>query len=332
MKQAEEILNAKKCGDVFSRGDGDTVKAEYRQMARQFHPDTCTHPEAHRIMSILNEMYARALDLIEHGTWEESNVVELHDMNGKRYVGKFLREAPFELGTTYISDNSVTYVFNAQYEKFFNNAISQIKALRYANQDMEKEISRYMPHIVHSFKMTDGRYCLMIRKTPDVFLLSDVAAFFGGKIPDRHAAWIVSRLCNLCCYFEYAGIAQNGMTLDNCFISPKFHTVLPLGGWWYTQKIGEKMIGVPRAIYDVMPVKAKSEKLSSVVTDLEASKLIGRQIVDTAVVPKEILSFLNAGSSGKAKAEFSKWNKTLDSAYGKRQFVEMKISKSDIYK
>lgn len=331
-KLAEKILSAKKCGDVFSCCNIDTVKSEYYKLALKFHPDICTQPEANRIMSVLNEMYTKALDLIEHGTWEESNVVEFHDANGKRYVGKFLREMPFELGTTYISDYSVTYVFNTQYEKFFNNAVRQIKALRYANKDMEKEISRYMPHVIYSFKTTDSRYCMIVRKTPDVFMLSDISTFFCGKIPDRHVAWIVSRLCNLCCYFEYVGIAQNGMTLDTCFISPEFHTVLPLGGWWYTQNVGEKMIGVPRVIYDVMSVKSKSEKISSIATDLEASKLIGRQIIDMAAAPKEIVSFLNAGSSGNAKAEFAKWNKALDSAYGKRQFVEMKIDKSDIYK
>ena len=32
IKTADEILNASKCGDIFSQGDEKVVKAEYRQM------------------------------------------------------------------------------------------------------------------------------------------------------------------------------------------------------------------------------------------------------------------------------------------------------------
>ena len=94
---------------------------------------------------------------------------------------------------------------------------------------------------------------------------------------------------------------------------------------------GNKMLGVPKAIYDIMPVKAKSNKTSSKRTDLEAAKLIGRQITDKSSAPKPMLDFLSSGTST-AIGEFEKWNKALDASYGKRQFVEMKIGKMDIYK
>ena len=188
-----------------------------------------------------------------------------------------------------------------------------------------------MPHIKYQFETHDGRYCLIVDKTPDVFLLSDILAYYKETIPDRHAAWIISRLCNLCCYFNYLDIAHNGLTLQTCFISPALHTILPLGGWWYTAKEGEKMLGVPKDIYDVMPVKAKSDKISCARTDLEALKLIGRQIVDKKEAPKPMLEFLNSGSTD-AIQEFGKWSLALDDSYGKRRFVEMKIDKTDIYK
>ena len=332
MKTADEILKANKCGDIFSRADKKIVISEYRQLAKIFHPDHCSLPNANSITSKLNALYEKALEMIERGEWEISNVIELHDTTGKKYIGRYLKAYPFELGMSYVSDSSVTYVFEKQHEKFFANALSQIKSLRYANPEMEKEISRYMPNIRYSFKMPDGRCCLIVSKTPDVFLLADILEFYGGTIPDRHAAWIMSRLCNLCCYFEYLGIAHNGLTLQTCFISPQYHTILPLGGWWYARNAGDSLIGVSRSVYDVMSVKAKSDKVSSIRTDLEAAKLIGRQIIDQKCAPQPILEFLNAGSSSKATEEFGKWSKTLDAAYGKRQFVEMKISKLDIYK
>ena len=332
MKTADEILKAEKCGDIFSRSDKDTVILEYRQLAKAFHPDICGLPNANKITAKLNQLYKAALTLIERGEWEISNYLELKDVAGRRYSTKYLKSFPFELGSCYISDLSVTYILDNKHKKFFDNALSQIKKIHYANSDMEKEMSRYMPKIKFAFEIRGGGYCLIISKTPDTFLLSDVLNFYSGTIPDRHVAWIVSRLCNLCCFFDYMGIAHNGLTLENCFISPQYHTLLPIGGWWYARKQTDSLIGIPRILYDVMPVKAKSDKVSSIGTDLEASKLIGRKLLGASSAPQPMTDFLNAGSLSRAKDEFSRWNKTLDTAYGKRQFVEMKISRLDIYK
>ena len=57
------------------------------------------------------------------------------------------------------------------------------------------------------------------------------------------------------------------------------------------------MLGVPSAVYDIMPIKAKSEKLSDIITDLESAKLIGRQLSDISSLPKPFQSFLNSGSA-----------------------------------
>lgn len=92
------------------------------------------------------------------------------------------------------------------------------------------------------------------------------------------------------------------------------------------------MIGVPRVIYDVMPLKAKSEKKSDAMTDLESAKLIGRQISDLSSLPEAFRQFLNTGSAHDAVEEFSRWNKTLDKSYVERKFVNMQVTKSDIYK
>lgn len=328
---ADKILAAKKCGDLFSKADKATVVLEYRKLAKEFHPDVCHSPNAEDIFKHLSKLYEEALSLLAQGRWEISNVVSIHDNCGKTYQSRYLRSFQFELGTAYIADLSVTYILDKQNKRFFDNALKQIGALKYANQNMEEEFSRYLPKIKHQFETRDGQYCLILDKTPDVFLLSDILDYYENSIPDRHAAWIISRLCNLCCYFDYLDIAHNGLTLQNCFISPAFHTVFPLGGWWYTQQDGDKMLGVPKVIYDVMPVKVKSSKASSKRTDLEAAKLIGRQIIDKSSAPKPILDFLSSGTSTAIK-EFEKWNKTLDASYGKRHFVEMKIGKTDIYK
>ena len=111
MKTADEILKANKCGDIFSCADKKAVISEYRRLAKIFHPDHCSLSNANAITSKLNELYEKALEMIERGEWEISNVIELRDMTGKKYIGRYLKAYPFELGMSYVSDSSVTYVF-----------------------------------------------------------------------------------------------------------------------------------------------------------------------------------------------------------------------------
>jgi len=332
MKTAEEILLAAKCGDLFSQNTEQVVKAEYRQMAKVYHPDTCKLPNATDVFKKINEMYMHAMELIKVGKWEMSNMLSFHSAAGKEYRTYFLRSVDFELGTMYAADKSVTYMLDQVYKKYFDNALEQIKKLKYANGEMEKEISRYMPNIRFSFDTDDGKHCLILNKTPDVFLLSDVLKHYNGSIPDRHVAWIISRLCNLCCYFGYAGIVHHGLTLENILISPQYHTLMPYGGWWYTRNLGDKLLGVSKSVYDVMPVKAKGDKAAVFQTDLESVKMIGRQLLGTESAPQAMLDYLNSGSSTDPMKEFEIWNKALDAAYGKRKFVEMPVTKTDIYK
>ena len=205
---ADKILAAKKCGDLFSKADKATVVLEYRKLAKEFHPDVCPLPNAEDIFKHLSKLYEEALDLLAQEQWEISNVVSIRDNCGKTYQGRYLKTFQFELGVAYVADLSVTYILDEHNKRFFDNAINQIGALKYANPNMEEEFSRYLPKIKHRFETRDGQYCLILDKTPDVFLLSDILAYYKNSIPDRHAAWIISRLCNLCCYFDYLGIAS----------------------------------------------------------------------------------------------------------------------------
>ena len=332
MKSPDEILSASKCGDIFSQNTDSVVKTEYRQMAKAYHPDQCGLPNATEITMKLNQLYEQAMEMIAAGKWEMSNMLSFHSIDGKEYRTKFLKSEDFELGVMYVSDNSVTFMLDQSHKKYFDNAVSQIKGLKYADDKMRQEISRYMPNTRFAFDTDDGKHCLIINKTPDVFLLSDVLDFYNGSIPDRHVAWIISRLCNLCCYFGYHGIVHHGLTVENCFISPQYHTLMPFGGWWYARPMGEKLLGVSKAVYDIMPIKAKSEKVAVYQTDLESMKLIGRKLLGSGNAPQPLLDFLNSGSSPDPMKEFQKWGKTLDAAYGKRQFIEMPVSKTDIYK
>lgn len=73
MLTAQQILSSKKCGDLFSSADKQVVIAEYRKIARAYHPDISSDPQANEVMAKVNQLYEEALKLIESGAWEVSN-------------------------------------------------------------------------------------------------------------------------------------------------------------------------------------------------------------------------------------------------------------------
>lgn len=119
MVTSQQILSAKKCGDIFSSDCKQDVIAEYREIARVYHPDISTDPKANEVMAKVNQLYEEALRLIDAGTWEVSNQIILKDKSGKKYVGRYLKQVPFELGEAYIANSSVTYLF-ALYDECIN--------------------------------------------------------------------------------------------------------------------------------------------------------------------------------------------------------------------
>jgi hypothetical protein len=221
--------------------------------------------------------------------------------------------------------------------------VKTVNGLKYKDDKMRAEFSRYFPYSILAsgiLKATDGRQILTLAKTEDVYPMRLVLEHFGGKLPDRHVAWVMSRLLNISCYMNYSGVVHNGITVDNCFMSPSLHSVLLLGGWWYATELGKPMIGIPAEVFEVMSVAAKARRISSNMTDLESIKQIGRVLLGqnncrllaaSDLAPKPFTDFLISGSKESSIEEFKKWSKALDAAYGKRQFVPLDVTKEQIY-
>ena len=336
--EAIKILSVTKCGDLFPYGE-EEIKSKYKELVKEWHPDTNDSPEAPNAFAKITELYDKALELLENGQWEKTNYILISKDNGKKIEINYDTCFEFELGTCYVTKTKIVYLLGKDKEKYYNNAIQRMGSLQYKDKRMEDDLSRFLPKVYQTFRTKNGEYAIVLDKTEDVYPLKDVFEYFGEKINDRHVAWIISRLCNLTCYFEFSGLVHNGIHLNNCFVSPQNHSILLLGGWWYTTGKDEKMIGTTKDIFSIMSVSAKESKKSSTVTDLESVKLLGRQLLGEIKsrklsldrsVPKPFIAFLTGGSGRNAYEEFTKWDKALEDSYGKRKFIQMKIK--NLYK
>lgn len=335
---AELILKAKFPGDIFS-SDKEAIKSEYRALAKKWHPDMNESSIASEVFNKLNLLYNKAISSTPDEIKSKSNALSLLATNGKTYRLKYKVIHKFELGEMYVADTIIAYSFQKEYKEFYENSIERIKALDYADETMKNEVLKYMPTIINNFE-TDDRYFLVIKKTDDLFLLRDLLEYHGGEIPVKHVAWILSSLYNITCFFHYNKISHNALTLDNYLVSPIYHSGSITGGWWYTVEQEEKMIGVNKETFKIMPTKAKTSKMATIKTDLESIKLIGRQLLGTPSgsalitdkdIPKPISDWLRGISSSNPFEEYEKWVKVLYESFGNRKFIEMTIDKNDFY-
>lgn len=333
-----EILLLKKAGDLFPNNLND-CKNEYKKLVKIWHPDRNTTEDTNEVFAKITQLYNSALNLIKMNQWEKSNYIQITTLTGIKVGINFFEKYEFELGTTYICKKYVIYKFYEK-NKYYHNAIESINKLSYHDAKMKESISRMMPEILKMFTSTEGDHYIVIKKPEDVYPLKNLLQYFNNEIPDKHVAWILSRLYNIACFLKYNKMVHNGITVNNCYVCTDMHNIILIGGWWYSTKNDMKMLGTTKDIYNIMSVVTKSNKNSNPLTDLESIKLIGRTLLGESNcrklalksnVPKAFINFMISGSDKNSYNELTLWEKCLTESYGERKFIKLDVSEKDIY-
>jgi hypothetical protein len=340
MVTKKQIMDSLYPGEIFADNLAD-MKKEYKELCKIWHPDINKSNGADEVFKKINELFNWGQVMLKKGLWEVPGI--------KKFVGSdnLIRRVrykvmyPFELGDMYIGNNVVVYVLNPNYKNLYNNGLRGVSGFTFSSDRMKKEMEKYLPKVIDKFETKDGYLCLVLRKTPDQILLKDALSYYKGKIPDKHIAWILSSLYNISCYFEYLGISHNSIQLDTVFISPEFHSSSILGGWWYSVKQGNKLISVPKKIFDIIPPHVKNKKVGNIEIDLESIRLIGRELLGDSSgtrlsgmrgIPSKIIDWVRGVSSSTARKDYCNWILELDKAYGSRKFITMDVDISKLYK
>ena len=324
MKGINEIKKAKVYSDLFSDNEAK-AKKEYREYCKLYHPDANDSKEAAEVFEIITEIYNN-----KHRNTISSATVQEEFTFKDRKTGKgFTISNPVIIKTgisiIYHTATKIVITYHKSYEKFFNNYIKQVEDLKYKDDNMRKEFKRYFPRVLKHFETKDDMLCILLDKTNEVLSLSKIVKSYekiGEKFPERQAAWILNRLFNITCYMYFSNKVSNGLSLDNLWVSPEMHSVLLLGGWEYTTKDKESMLGCPKDIYNLLPIKIKDSKKSDILTDLESIKHIGRILFKGHDKLEHINKYLKSGV--KHDNPFDEWNEyktAIKEQFGKREFV-----------
>ncbi len=310
-------------GDIFPNSSLDEIKSKYKEYCKILHPDVCKDLRADRAFSQLQVFYKQAKEAIQNNTWIATNYIEVSTKKETTLKIKYQYHCRFELGDYYVCNKVIIYIFDDNREKYYNNFIKQVNNLKYADRKMEKIFKNLFPKIQSISETTSGKKIVVLSKTEDIFPLKClIENGFNRNLPHTHLAWITSRLMNIACYLKWSGLVSNGIDIDNLFVSPHYHSILLFGGWWYTTKANEAMIGTTKNIFNVMTPKVKANKVSDYTTDIESIRAIGRAYA-AGDAPSAILNFYNEGSTNDSMKEMKKWDDALQKGYGVRRFVKI---------
>jgi hypothetical protein len=332
------ILDCKLPGDLFT--DPKNLEKEFRELCKKWHPDKNKDPKAAEVQMKINAIHDLAEKQIAAGIWESTGKKVLKS-DGMDIVVDYQTENPFELGVMWVCNSAVVFYIKEEYQDMADHYVKFTKTFKFASKRMKDDVERYLPHVTSCKKLMDESIAIAVEKPDDIFLLNHVIKYYDGKIPPRHAAWILNTLYNLCCYFQHAGISHNALTVDNYFICPQHHSGVLLGGWFYSSKLGGNISYVPTSVFPVLPLKVIRSKKASRKIDLECIRLIGRTMLGDKNgnrlyldkdIPAPMVEFLRGIAGKDAIEEYKEWAKVLEASFGKRRFVEMRFDTEQFYK
>lgn len=318
----------------------EKIKDEHHALVKKWHPDNNKEPDAAQVIARINILVAKAKAKAKAGKWDRPGEISIRGTDKVLRKMRFRREAAFEIGKSYYGRSVLTYVVRKPDADLAKNALRKIEGFKFPDTKIRAEMERYLPKVVSKFTSAeDGAEIIVLRKSKDVFALDDVLNFFGGKIEPRHVAWIMNSIYNSLCYFEISGIAHNGIGTDTVFVSPEFHTSMIYGGWWYSSYFGDKLVALPPLSHKFAPPQDIRSKISGPRIDLTLARVLGRKLLGdiTGVtlhksgVPAPMAQFLRQPAGKSARADYAAWGKALADSFGKRRFVKMEITESDIY-
>jgi serine/threonine protein kinase len=318
----KELLSLKRPSQLFTK---DNFKNEYRKYAKANHPDNGGSIE---VMMHINALYEKACKLYESDQWDSKDSLQI---NGTPYP--FDSKNFFELGIIYISDKVLIYQLYSKYASFPINTVTSFPF-------PDIKLQKLVPEEMHTWTdpLTKDIYYI-ISKPEGSFLLKDILTKFPS-IPEKHVAWIISRLYNIGCLLEANNLVHLDISLNSVLINPETHWAGIYGGWWYCYKKEQTIMSLPVSTYKILPyssIKDKKAVLSLMGIQIKAlaKELLGDRFGDIHSfegINKGLVEYLIRPGEGSLIKEFINWDKNvLDSIYGPRKYIDWRVTKEDIY-
>lgn len=96
---------------------------------------------------------------------------------------------------------------------------------------------------------------------------------FVGKLPQEHVNWILSRLLEICGWFDKIGYSHAGLNLDSVYIVPENHGIM-IVSFYHLTKIEQNLKTISGRYKSFYPYIIFAQKKATSFIDIELSKRI----------------------------------------------------------
>jgi len=303
------------------------TRAIWRRLSGLWHPDRNAEAKAGFVFAHIRRLYEAALERIERGIWDDGERLEVRDRDGRRFRLKYRMNDKHDLGSVFIGDRTIGYLFEGDAKEWARDGRRAIKALSWANDGMRQALSLQLPACL---RLVEGeRFCLLVLgKSADFVPLARLRDALGGAVPTRHVAWIVSSLLNIGCYLEWAGLCHLAISEENCLVAPEGHSVALSGGWWFSQRAGSELTTLPARTVALAPPDALARRTAEARIDAALIRQLGLDLLAdrSASAPQAMLDYLSLPGSGSAVQDYEEWQKTLWASFGVRRYSDLALS------
>ena len=320
----QDIL-AKTDRDLFP-GNEIAIKAAFRKLAAQWHPDHNHAPEASDVMAHLTEMKGRAL----HRSDRPFELFVRED--GTSFKMEYLRTMQGQGCRVFVGATNIAYFVPQSADDLGRKAAQH--RWKYLNSEMEKEVARFISPMTRQEKLKNGRL-LVFRRNPDQILMRDLIDL-DGPIEPVHATWMISRMVNLACYLEWAKLAHCAISPEFLLVSLDQHSVALTGPLLYGASFGTRPSAVPARTLKVANWLINKQENADIRVDLAliretALDLLGERggarLRSNPAMREEITNWLLTPSAKTAVADYQGW----EIARGDRRFAHYGKTAQGIY-
>lgn len=326
-------------------GTPEQMRGLYRRLVLYWHPDRNTDPLANDVFVHLKALYSHAVALAGGRTAKKADgdgIAEtLTDAKGKTFRFVAQAQEPFELGRFLRGRASLAYRVMPAQEDLFKNFSARVKHFSFANPAMKEQMAPLLPQL-HAHPWGPEGGMIVLKRDPDAVRLADLAHYYrshSAQFPPEHAAWIISGLFNLACYLEHSQVAHHGIDTNSVWVVPQRHTVHLLGGWFYAQPFGSRLVAMPSQAVDMVPTRYLQDKVAGPGVDRALVRALGRELLGDRrgqrfpanAAPKPFIDALLSPVGASAVEDYRAWKKVLTASFGPPKFVPMAIEAKHLY-
>ena len=317
-----KLLSCKNCGaPMVIEPSGATALCPYcRSKYVLDHSDTDYYRDFYEHMrgffalsKNAQERRARADEL-----WNNASEEIFECLDGRRIDVRSLHMHSDKEAAVYTARQNIIFRFEPMNTPNADKFRTAVSSLDYPSADT-KSLSDFFPVISGGYRLADGAALLAVKKSEDEYPLR-----LFGRLGGRHAAWIVSRLENLCCVLEFNSLVHTELGIDSVYINPYDHTASLYGGWHRVVRNNTALEGRVRTTRDNLI--SLRETAAAV---LGFSKRAEVRASDE--LPQPFADFLKGTPESNAYDDFALWDDVLIKSYGERRFMTMDTDDEQIY-